>query len=231
MENITGKPGVIAEESRRRQTSREILWFEHNRRDLFKRFCSGLITNFVWFGEYDAIFDYFLEEKSIYDKSKSLLVVGISNATKTTIFRLMFSFIETYRKYMVHETDKNRDKYLKRVIPIRKIQDEYEKKGFEAFKMIEIPNDIMLDDVGLEQYRCGHFDSKINVFEEIILRRENAFPGFKTHITSNMPFMRNDNTSASATTFDDRYDIRVINRLKRLHNVVALVKNIDDFRK
>lgn len=151
---------------------------------------------------YRALTQYFNKEQDFpKDLKKGICLFGGVGTGKTMAMNVFQQFCEG---------NTNRFK----IFDMKQIAREVQKKGMDALDDYT-RGTCCFEDVGFEK-PVVHFGSKIDVFEELV----NIFyeRGKTFHITTNLAF----NNDLGYGTFSDRYDRRVVDRLKEMVNVIGL---------
>lgn len=151
---------------------------------------------------YRALTQYFNKEQDFpKDLQKGICLFGGVGTGKTMTMKVFKQFCEG---------NTNRFK----IFDIKEIAREVQKHGMEALDNYTRGTSCF-EDVGFER-PVVHYGSKIDIFEELV----NIFyeRGKTFHITTNLAF----NNDLGYGTFGERYDRRVVDRLKEMVNVIGL---------
>lgn len=134
------------------------------------------------------------QEKSYFDKSKGLLIRGVSGLGKTFLFELV----------------KDNELNPVKIISMIEVSEEIKSEGeYEIdFKNERI---IYLDDVGTEEATINHFGTKINWFKDFIEKEYQYKNSFKNIVVS---------TNLSFQQIEEKYGFRVRSRMKEMFNIV-----------
>lgn len=166
---------------------------------------------------FNALKDYFLGKKGVFDLNKGLYFQGKTGTGKTTIMKIFRSWlydIQSEKRFNIY--------------PIRHIERDYKLDGFKGLDYYTYrtttngygvretnPENICIDDAGAESAVVQNFGDKISVFSELIQDRYELFIDKKiiTHITSNIPAKELKNIYT---------DQRIIGRINEMFNFVNI---------
>lgn len=147
------------------------------------------------------------------EKEKSILLLGGIGTGKTIMMKIFQRLlVETPRQFKW--ADSNKLRYMVEDLPLSEIMDEYGGN----LKM-----DLYIDDIGLNGSGHIKFGNSINIITEIIIDRYPLFInyGYKTHISSNLPFS-NKPEHQGLETVQSIFGNRVHDRLKETSEIFII---------
>lgn len=147
------------------------------------------------------------------DKAKGLLIIGSIGAGKSLMMRVYQKlFLGSLRGFKWVNSAILRD--MLEEISVLEIKESY---GY-AYK-----GDLYIDDIGLFQGKNMKYGNAINVISEIIFERYELYirEGFRTHISSNLPFDIKDN-QGDIPTIRALYGDRVYDRVNEMCEIFII---------
>lgn len=154
------------------------------------------------------------------EKEKSLLLLGGIGTGKTMMMKIFQRMlIGTERKFKW--ADANKLRFMVEDFSLSQIMENY---GYDL-KM-----DLYIDDAGMYSLGQLKFGNSVNIITEIISDRYPLFinHGYKTHLSSNLPFSNND-SHPGLETIQSVFGNRVHDRLKEISEIFII--NGDSLRK
>lgn len=138
-----------------------------------------------------------------YKTNKGLLFIGGIGSGKTELMSILkeYAFVNRLEKHF-------------RIENIKKIQYIFQNGGYETIEYFADGMNLCIDDIGLEATSVNNFGNKANILEDLINNfYANGFKhGHLLHGTSNL----------NIEDMQDRYDERVIDRMRELFNVIVM---------
>ncbi len=191
---------------------------------------------------YDRIYRYFFRFEdfesfhSSYKLNKGLLVLGNVGVGKSVMLEIFNKLIEYYNKFYSNrpklklfskELEKVKEHYQNfEIFKTNDISGLYSKNGYEIIEHHTVnsyvrnngvydknnPISICYDDLGAEEQYSSYYGNKINVLEEILIKRYDLFiaKNMRTIITTNL----------NPDQIESYYGQRVRSRLREMVNVI-----------
>lgn len=164
---------------------------------------------------------YFLQDESVaeadnIDLYKGLIITGPVGCGKTSILKIMHSFMPKDRKFVVRPCCRITQDYMN---DGHKTIQRYTSDSFGLYS--KKPLTICFDDLGVEE-NANHFGNTRNVMAEILLNRYEYFMEchMLTYLTTNL----------KSSELEEKYGLRLRSRIRQMCQLIAFSPDSKDKR-
>jgi len=168
----------------------------------FKQFVQSYTEGFVFENEafLSDLVNYFSDGDSTHDKNKGILLRGSVGVGKTSMLKLIQTWLPAERKFMYN--------------PANELVSLFNSEGDAALNVYKNTKSRLFDDIGAEDLG-RHYGNSVEVVQKVIYARYDLYrsQGIRTHFTTNL----------GNKELKNLYGDRAYDRIKEMVNVVNWV--------